>query len=319
MDSDEARNPPLAILPAVRHNIMRRQLTILTIIIVGLYSCSTKDSNVQQVTADNSTFSDKDFSSIELFPVDSFSGNKYKIKEINYNIVYLDFYGDKDAERFIARKTTTTEAHTGMEGQNRLIQIDLLPLNNPEKAVLTIKHNCDDIFLEFGNYKTVKYGCCGGEDEYELYDYNNKLILEGNEQIILTRIPNARTKFYVSFKPEYRDTTILGRLHFSYNSSENYQIVIKSDPLPSEQCSPFSPQLFVKTNDKRDRFISVSNEYEIWSLDNIKTKEEINGINLQIVFDCDPELKLDTINIPIINGKPFGKTDKIQEIKYGRQ
>lgn len=298
---------------------MRRQLTILTIIIVGLYSCSTKESNEQQVTADNSTFSNKDFSSIELFPVDSFSGNKYKIKEINYNIVYLDFYGDKDAGHFIAKKTTTTEAHTGMEGQNRVIQIDLLPFDNPTKPALTIKHDCDDITLDFSNYKTAKYGCCGGENEYELYDYNNKLILEGNEQIILTRIPNARRNFYVSFKPEYHDTTILGKLYFSYSSSDNYQILIKSNPLPSEQCSPFSPQLFVKTNDKQDRFISSTNEYEIWSLDNIKNKEDINGINLQIVFDCDPELKLDTINIPIIKGKPFGKDDKIQELIYGRQ
>lgn len=297
---------------------MRRQLTIL-ILLFGLFSCSTKDNSEKGVKLDSLSFNDKDFSSIELFPIDSFSGNKFKIKEINYNIVYLDFYGDKDASRFIAKKTTTTEAHTGMEGQNRSIQIDLLPLDNPSKTALTIKHDCDDITLDFNNYKTVKYGCCGGENEYELYDYNNKLILEGNEQIILTRIPNARRNFYVSFKPEYRDTTILGRLHFSYSSSDNYQIVIKSNPLPSEQCSPFSPQLFIKTNDKQDRYISATNEFEIWSLNNIKDKEDINGINLQIVFDCDPELKLDTINIPIIKGKPFGKDDKIQELKYGRQ
>jgi hypothetical protein len=297
------------------HNIMRRQLTILTIIL-GLYSCSTKDSNEKQVKLDDSNFHDKDFSSIELFPIDSFSGYKYKIKEINYNIVYLDFYGNKAAEHFIAKETTTTEAHTAMEGQNRTMQIDLSPLNSPTKSKLTIKHNCDDIFLEFGNYKTVKYGCCGGEDEYELYDYNNNQILEGNEQIILIRLPKARITFYVSFKPEYRDTTILGRLHFSYNSSENYQIVIKSAPFPSEQCSPFSPQLFVKTNNKQDRYISSTNEYEIWSIENIKTKEDISGINLQIVFDCDPELKLDTINIPIINGKPFGNSTKIQELQY---
>lgn len=298
---------------------MKRQLTILTLLIFGLYSCSTKDGNEQYATADKSTFSDKDYSSIELFPVDSFSGNKYKIKEINYSIVYLDFYGDKDPGRFIAKKTTTTEAHTGMEGQIRIIQIDLLPIDNPTKPALTIERYCDDITLEFGNYRTVKYGCCGGENEYELYDYNNNLIIEGNEQIILTRIPNTRRNFYVSFKPEYRDTTTLGRLHFSYSSSDNYQIVIKSNPLPSEQCSPFSPQLFVKTNDKQDRYISATNEYEIWSLNNIKDKEDINGINLQIVFECDPELKLDTINIPIIKGKPFGKDDKIQELNYGRQ
>lgn len=294
---------------------MRQRLTLL-LVLLGLFSCSPKGTDKQEVNLDNLNFVDKDVSSFELFSEDSIYGNKYKMREINYSIVDIDLYNTPESERFIAKKITTSEAYTLMEGQDRIVQIDLFSVNNPTKLASKIKHDCDDIILNYRNYKTVKYGCCGEADQYKLYDYNNKLIIESNNQIVLARIPNLSTDFYVSFKPENSDTTILGRLNFSYNSFDKYEIVIKSAPILTEECIPLLASIFVKSSDKRNRYIPSENEYEIWSVNNSKAKDEINGVTIQVLFECTPEIKFDTISIPIINGRPFGNVDKMQEVLY---
>lgn len=294
---------------------MKTKLIVL-ILLLGNLSCSTRNNNDNKSNLDRLFYKDNDFTFFELYPTDSTMGNNYKIREISYSFEFLSLPVEKEARNYISKRIINTESNTSFEGQNRIIQIELLPIDKPTKSALTIKQKCDDIILEYNYYKTVKWGCCGDENEYEIYDYNNELIIQGNEQIIHAIIPNSERNFYFSFKPEYTDTTILGNLYFSYGSKDNYQLKIKSRPLPEEYCSSFSPQIFLKTNDKRDRYNNSINEYLIWSLDNIKNKQDINGITLQVVFDCDPELKLDTISIPIIKGMPFGKDEKIQVINY---
>lgn len=287
----------------------------LLIIIFILYGCTFITSE-KQSQDDVLLFKNVDTASIQLFPNDSLLGNRLLINEINYGIHHLELSKDSQLEDFITKKTTLTEYYTWREGNISLIKIELFPISNPSNSVLTIIHKCNNIILALDIYKTETYGCCGGDDKYQFYDYQNNLIIEGNGDIITARNPNSQLKFYVSFIPSFNDSTILGYINLSYNSQDSYKVILKSNPLISEYCFQPETKLQLKSNDHKDNYDDISKTYKFWSLNKVKTKDGVNGIIIQLDLDCDLDGNLDTINIPIINGKPFGKDERIQEYNF---
>ena len=72
------------------------------------------------------------------------------------------------------------------------------------------------------------------------------------------------------------------------------------------------PDFILDSKDSRDVLVNENTGFEIYSLEKIKSFNEINGITIKIpiLTGAIP----DTLEIPIINGKPFGKKEKQQEI-----
>lgn len=261
-------------------------------------------------------YSDSDQSTFKITSGDSISGYDFQTVETNYKLVYIAPHNYNSLKHYFAKYTTISKTCTGCEGQERMIKVGLNSFDNPQKTELTIQQDCDELTLAPRTYKTAKFGCCGAEDQLAIYDYNNKLIIEGDSKILLGEIPNSRLNFYVAFKNEYLDSTYLGTLYFCYSSSDRYTIKIESKPLPSDSCSPFSPDILIHSANVIDKFNKENNEYSFWSLNHIKSKDQINDLTLKVAYWCDSELNLDTLKIPIINGKPFGKDDRNQIIKF---
>lgn len=305
-----------------------KRILHLTIIAIAFCACSTRQEkgDIQVSTNRNSDkfdtkkdtsnfiYSDSGKSSFIITAGDAISGYDFQTVETNYKLNFIALSGDySDLKHYFAKYTTISKTCTGCEGQERTIKVELHPFDNPLQTNLNIEKDCDELTLNVHTYKTIKYGCCGAENELAIYDYKNKLIIEGDDKILLGDIPNSKIKLFAAWKNENKDTTVLGTLYICYNSSDRYAINIKGT-LPSDRCSPFSPDVFIYTGNSDDKFRKENNEYTFWSLKKIDSKDKINNLTLNVSFDCDSIINLDTIVIPIISGKPFGKNDREQII-----
>jgi len=152
-----------------------------------------------------------------------------------------------DTREYFADITTTTKKWTGVEGQERNIRIKIKAFDNPSKTIIEINKNCDDIDLRNHLYKTIKYGCCGNVNHYEIFDYDNNQIIEGDYKIVTGSIPNSDLKVYVGFTQETNDSTVLGTLYYTtYHSgknSEKFAIKIKSKPSNVRKCETYWPKI----------------------------------------------------------------------------
>ncbi|MCO5267489.1 MAG: cyclase family protein [Brumimicrobium sp.] len=155
---------------------------------------------------------------------------------------------------------------------------------------MTIEKDCDDLILDVYTYKTIVYGCCGSEDELAIYDYQNKLIIDGDEKILIGDIPNSDIKLFAPWKNFDKDPKIRGTLYFCYNNEDRYAVKIKNSLLTND-CSEFSPDILINTENSQDTYNKYINEYQLWSLDKIENKNQINNLQLKIAFDCDKTTK----------------------------
>lgn len=246
-------------------------------------------------------------SSFELTSLEK--GFEYKSVENTYKVIKMVESG-KSVD-YLARYTTTTIKNLSIEGQNRTVEVSLSPLNQLRLVKYKMKQACDELDLYTQYYKTIKYGCCSQSNEVALYDYSNNLIIEGSERIFRGNIPNnTLNDFYFSYKTP-TDTLTLGQINIWFNKDEKYQIVLKNKRSTLqdsvEVCPILDPQLVVKLNDT-DTFDNEET-YTFRSLGKIKSSAELNLL-FTLTFACDAAML--PIVVPIIDGKPFGKTNQNQ-------
>ena len=235
---------------------------------------------------------------------------QYLIKETSFQIVYI--YKDANLNHFIAKTTSNTSSYSGTEGQTSHITVELTPLDNNSIKPFTVDAECDDITLQTDYYKTTDYGCCGGEDviRYITYD-TQKLLCVGSNEIRSFEIPSARITCYMGFRTNYTsDTTLTGELTVGYSTGEVFRVdLYEKHP----EHSPFAPKISVVTESKKDKFFDNGDiAAQIWSIENIGSVSQINNITISLGFETKSKPYI--VNIPIINGKPFGKKDKLQSI-----
>ena len=167
-------------------------------------------------------------------------------------------------------------------------------------------------------YKTVKYGCCGHVNHYEIFDYKNKQIIEGDDKIVTGSIPNSDLKIYVGFAQEANDSAVLGTLNYttycSGQSPVRFAIKMKSNPSNVRECETYWPKISLQANKVIDKFDDDENEYTLWSLDKIENEKLINNLIIKFSIECTEKQDFGFLYIPITNGKPFGKDDKNQEM-----
>jgi hypothetical protein len=117
--------------------------------------------------------------------------------------------------------------------------------------------------------------------------------------------------FYVGFEKECQDTLSLGSLNYSYNSDEKYTIKIRAQ---EDLMNGSPPDIEILSDDKNDKFSESNNRYTFWSLNKIGDKNSINNLVIKLTFSCQNESTDNVIEIPIKNGKPFGREEATQEI-----
>lgn len=274
----------------------------------------TKHSHPPEV---QSIFTETAQSSFEILSKKSKNDFVYKTVESNFKPVSIQLE-EFDVQRYFAHIITTTEKWTGVEGQERNIRINIKAFDNPSKTIIEINKNCDDIDLQNHLYKTVKYGCCGHENHNEIFDYENNQIIEGDYKIVTGSIPNSDLKIYLGFTQETNDSTILGTLYYTIShprkNPERFAIKIKSKPSNVRKCETYWPKILLQTNKAIDKFDATENEYTLWSLDKIESESLINNLTIKFSVECTEKQDFKFLHIPIINGKLFGKDDKIQEM-----
>ena len=248
----------------------------------------------------------------------------YKIVEVNYIVKGIDL---DSSEYYIAKYITTTKSCMGYENSNKNIKIELRAFDNPQKSVLNIEKNCDKITLGFQTYKTTIYGCCEMPDYFEVFNYKHKSIIQAHNKIIIGSIPQSHIEIYIGYKHELKDKSFLGTLYISYSSGEKYEVRVKSKGKTSYNYYLFSPQINILTENDKSEYQYISEQfkwisefereitYDIWSLKGIKDEHQINGVKILLEYDRDNHTDISSIEIPIINGKPFGKDIKIQEVE----
>jgi hypothetical protein len=239
----------------------------------------------------------------------------YKSVEYTYK-VYGNTFGDEWVD-YLAKYKTTTLKNLSYEGQNRTIEVAICRLDRMDSIIYYIKRDCDQLDLSRDNYKTIKYGCCADLSKIALYDYSNRLIISGSEKIYEGFIPNNKIRFYFSYQSR-PDTLTLGQINYSYNASDQYHVVLKSERSTIRNGVEDCPMLYPEIDLSLSGAGIFNKDEEVctfWSLEKIRT---INGINfiLKLKFDCDSTIR--PITIPIINGKPFGKDieTQIYNIEY---
>ena len=155
-------------------------------------------------------------------------------------------------------------------------------------------------------------------NHYEIFNYENKQIIEGDDKIVTGSIPNSDLKIYVGFTQETNDSTVLGTLYYTtYHPKkvlESFAIKIKSKPSNVRKCETYWPKISLHTNKAIDKFDAYENEYTLWSLDKVESEDLIDNLTITFSIECTEKQDFKFLHIPIINGKPFGKDDKIQEM-----
>ena len=231
---------------------------------------------------------------------------KYTISSTSYSIVRLNI------GNYIAEKEVTTMP----EGEKDFVcnKVKLTPINDSTAQAFTIEDTCDEIILNTDYYSTIYYGCCAGQDIVTYYDYKtNRKICQGQPGIISYQTPGRNVTCYVGYTL-YGYWTGEGvsrnTLYIAYGTGETYKVVIK-DSLP-EVC--WIKKISFLTNNPVDVINdSYSKPSILQSLCNVKSIDQVNNLSilLTLYFDRRGEK---SIEVPITNGKPFGKDTPEQTI-----
>jgi hypothetical protein len=296
-------------------NAMRKAL--FGILLAGILTSCSKQRTFQ--TESNETLDSlgnvyfRDAGNSFLFIKYSGDSTKcYDVQSVDYEVLQLAPQGQWNT--YVTKQTTITKTCDGQEGQKRSIRVELRPVDHPDRIFFALQHDCDEIYLEHDYYRTVFNGCCDAEPVHKIYDYDGNLLIEGNNEILIGAIPNNPLKFYLSYTPSALDS-VIGFVHLVYNKDEKYAVAIQSPPLPPDVCSMFSPEISLSSTRSSDSLDLYYNEYQLWELENIQNIDGFSYLNIQVNYYCEDVFPVESVNIPITRGRPFGKDTSLTAIE----
>lgn len=243
---------------------------------------------------------------------DGDSSKCYDVQSVDYKLLQIAPQGQWD--NYVAKQTTITKTCDGQEGQKRSIRVELRTIDHPERIFQVLQHDCDEIYLEHDYYRTVFNGCCDAEPIHKIYDYEGNLLTEGTNQVLIGALPNNPLKFYLSYTPSDLDS-VIGIVHLVYNESEKYAVHIMSAPLPPELCSMYSPKVTLSSTISTDSLERYENEYQLWHLEHAESISGFNHLSIEVDYYCEDVYPVESIYIPIIRGKPYGRDTSIVEVR----
>ena len=178
-----------------------RKIIFIIILLSAILSCSEKKSEPNKTTSTTSeslktNYSDSGKSSFKILKSDSLNGRKlnprYITEETKYKVFrILDSVSTKyNMTYHIAKIKTISEMVNGAEGGPKKISAEIRNFDNPEKIEFNIQEiESDEIKFEPDLYRIIEYGCCEFNGWIKLYDYQQKLIAEGDPEMIYEKYP----------------------------------------------------------------------------------------------------------------------------------
>lgn len=274
-------------------------------------------------------FKQEDKSSIEYIKHTESGMQGVKTDETTYKTFYASII--KEQSNYIARLRTQTIKYFSAEGQDRTIAGEIFSADDPRKIISKFSHKADAIYFDTNDYLTIQYGCCGAPNIPSVYDYRHRLIIDGQHAIAKTDVylKNEVVNIYTSLKSSYENKDTLGVFTYAYSADDKYLIYLLANK-PSSFCSDywFEYTASLKNNAKVEKYARLEGVlvgYQFETLNNINKIEDSTGIVFNVQYQCMSYTKEPTnasladkkytIQIPIINGKPFGKPDKTQVVK----
>lgn len=283
-----------------------------------------------QLQKNQTLYKDEGKSSIEYIKDKESGMLGVKIEESTYKTFYADILNN-DNNNYVAKLKTNTLKYFATEGQQSTISGEIYSLDNPKKIISRFSHTADEIYFETDHYLTIKYGCCASPNIPSLYDYKHRLIIDGENNISKADFYSKGKviNMYTSIKSVYESKDTIGLFTYAYSAEDKYQIYFLSQK-KSSFCNDYSLlyKASLKNNAEVNMFSELNGMLSIYEFENLKDVHKITDINdivFNIQYQCfsyskepvDASLadKTYTTSIPIINGKPFGKSDRIQIVK----
>lgn len=301
---------------------MKKTLLILPFILFLLACQNNKDKSpmlgeVQPVHDTSLAQNDKAMNRSQAFfeVTDSNEGGyAYNSVEVTFENVYMRLRKNADFAQYVAKYTTHTQAHSGAEGQDRTIKVEVYGFGDLNSPLLEFEQKCDKLTMANQRFETITYGCCAAENLVEVFDFEKRSIIKADNMVYGAEVPNSDLYFFVGYKAGTSSSGVVGELILSYASNDKYVVAIKSSKNMEDDCPPFSPEIKIKSEDKSDTYNERTGEYTLWSLDKLKNKSGVNGLVIKLDFDCADSYGNDEIEIPLINGVPFGNDIRRQEV-----
>lgn len=100
------------------------------------------------------------------------------------------------------RETQKIKQFSGAEGQESHIDLEIISNYLTENPVIDkFSVDADEIEINGKLIKSVVYGCCGGEDTYQLFNSTtHKKLMDYEEVLFVVKIPNSSIEAYIAYQ-----------------------------------------------------------------------------------------------------------------------
>lgn len=197
----------------------------------------------------------------------------------------------------IVRKQQNIKLIGGAEGQESKIKLTISNRDD-EFQPFEFTTEADELFIEGGIIKSVKYGCCGAEDSYKLFNSSTlKEVMSYKARLYQIEIPNSKIKGYIgytsgSYYPNDNGQMILGTLEFSDGKQllKKIHFETKSKEL-FDQVSRFVPEMEFIPLGERDKIKKEGQILILWSKNNSTNLFDLwnFGFKVNLVVDSTGE------------------------------
>lgn len=196
------------------------------------------------------------------------------------------------------RKQQTIKLIGGAEGQESLVTMTISSPDNEFKT-FDFSTDADDLYINGSIFKSVKYGCCGSEDTYRLFNTSSgSEIMSYKVRLYEIEIPNTKFKGYIGFtggmyRPTKEGKMILGtiafsdgnellkRINFQTHSKEQFENILR-----------FVPDMEFIPLDDRDKTKKEGQLLTLWSRNQTTNSKDIwnFGFKVHLVNDSSGEI-----------------------------
>lgn len=190
-------------------------------------------------------------------------------------------------QNVIIRERQRTRWIWGGEGQDSQIDLEIVEdYNSVNQHVRKFSAKADKIEIKGNLITAVQYGCCAGEDTYQLYNTSTlSKIMEYNTTLYHLRIPNSNIEGFIGYQPKYRENRdgIIGTL-----SLTDGEVVIHSINFITKEKQKFSDILryvpdmeFISIN-SQDKVLDDKKSIDLWSKNYSKTNKDLTDFRFLV-------------------------------------
>jgi hypothetical protein len=216
---------------------------------------------------------------------------------------------NNDYVPLFVKETQDIKRISGAEGQESVIKLEM----KSDYFSENIKSNyfnveADEIDIRGKLIKAVRFGCCGAEDYYQLFNsITYKKIMDYESKLYTISIPNSRIEgylgFFVSGYQPIDGKMVIGTLTFTNGDNLINKVnFVTNDKQKYDNILRFVPDMeFVALNQKDD-VKKNKDEIELWTKNFSKSTKDLTGFQFLIHFIDDSNGKEYTQKLDFING-----------------